>query len=284
MAWTKAPLQIAVLSLALSLDIVAIASFARPVHATHTLEYTGDRASNQQLPGNWQTAELISQTEDRGNNQPPNASWNAFDPPNRGVPGRREGGGTRGPECPTSTTALIPKSTMGRTISAKPTFFYYVPAALDKTVEFELADEADKTIYKTSFRMIAKAPGIVSVTLPADSAASLEVGKNYHWYFTIKCNPNDTEADIVVSGWINRVEITPALETQLDGVASDGDRLSIYAKESLWYEYLTTLANLRRSQPTDSALTVKWTELLSSVELEKIAQQPLVQIQLIPTN
>lgn len=284
MAWTKAPVQIAVLSLALSLDIVAIANFVRPVHAANTFADQGDRASTQQFPGNWQTAEPTSQTEGRGNNQPLNASWNAFDPPDRGVPGRREGGGTRGPECPTTTTALIPKSTMGRTVSAKPTFFYYVPAALDKTVEFELADEADKTIYKTSFRMIAKAPGIVSVTLPAASAASLEVGKNYHWYFTIKCNPNDAEADIVVSGWINRVELTPALKAQLDGVASESDRLSIYAKESLWYEYLSTLADLRRSQPSDSALTLKWTELLSAVELEKIAQQPLVESQLLPTN
>ena len=284
MAWTKAPLQIAVLSLALSMDIVAIASFVRPAHAANTFAQTGDRASTQHLSSNWLTAEPSSDNGGRDNSQRPNESWNAFEPPDRGVPGRREGGGTRGPDCPTSTTALIPKSTMGRTISAKPTFFYYVPAALDKTVEFELADEADKTIYKTSFRMIAKAPGIVSVTLPADNAASLEVGKNYHWYFTIKCNPNDTEADIVVSGWINRVDMTQTLKDRLDQAASAGERLSIYAQESLWYEYLNTLADLRRSEPTDSALTVKWTELLSSVELEKIAQQPLVQIELIPTN
>ncbi|HLO50083.1 MAG TPA: DUF928 domain-containing protein [Kamptonema sp.] len=285
MASTKAPLQIAVLSLALSMDIVAIATFVRPADAANTFADIGDRiSSTQKLPDYSLTAEPTTQNGGRGSSQLSNGSWNAFEPPDRGVPGRREGGGTRGPECPTSTTALIPKSTMGRTVSANPTFFYYVPAVLDKTVEFELADEADKTIYKTSFRMIAKAPGIVSVTLPAASGSSLEIGKNYHWYFTIKCNPNDTEADIVVSGWINRVEITPDLKAQLDRSTSESDRLSIYAKESLWYEYLTTLANLRRSQPTDSALTVKWTELLSAVELEKIAQQPLVQIQLIPTN
>ncbi|MDB9512864.1 DUF928 domain-containing protein [Kamptonema animale CS-326] len=284
MAWTKAPLHIAFLSLALSLDIVATSSFPREAMAANTLAETGDRASTQQIPDNWQTVEPTIPNGNSANTQRPDASWNAFEPPDRGVPGRREGGGTRGPECPTSTTALIPKSTMGRTISANPTFFYYVPATLDKTVEFELADEADKTVYKTSFRMIAKAPGIVSVTLPTANAASLEVGKNYHWYFTIKCNPNDSEADIVVSGWINRVEMTTGLKSQLDGVGSERDRLNIYAKESLWYEYITTLADLRRSQPADSALTVKWTELLSAVELEKIAQQPLVQIQLIPTN
>ena len=285
MAWTKAPLHIAFLSLALSLDIVATSSFPREAMAANILSEAGDRASTQQIPGNWQTVEPTIQNEGSASTQRPDASWNAFEPPDRGVPGRREGGGTRGPEeCPTNTTALIPKSTMGRTVSGNPTFFYYVPTTFDKTVEFELADEADKTIYKSSFRMIAKAPGIVSVTLPTANAASLEVGKNYHWYFTIKCNPNDNEMDIVVSGWINRVEMSADLKSQLDRAASTGDRLSIYAKESLWYEYITTLADLRRSHPADSALTVKWTELLSAVELEKIAQQPLVQSQLIPTN
>lgn len=283
MAWTKAPIQITLFSLALSLEMVATASFAKQPMAVNTLALSGDRASGLKLPDTQQTDELIAQNQG-ANNQRPNGSWNAFEPPERGVPGRREGGGTRGPECPTSTTALIPKSTMGRTVLAQPTFFYYLPTAIDKTVEFELTDEKEKTVYKTSFRMITKAPGIVSVNLPAGNVASLESGKNYHWYFTIKCNPDDNEADIVVSGWINRVSMTPALTSQLDGAKSERDRLNIYAKESLWYEYLSTLASLRRSQPTDSALTVKWIELLSAVELEKIAEQPLVQSQLLPVN
>jgi hypothetical protein len=173
---------------------------------------------------------------------------------------------------------------MGRTILAKPTFLYYVPTAIDKKIDFELTDEKENPVYKTTFRMIAKAPGIVSVNLPAGSLASLESGKSYHWYFTIRCNPEDNEADIVVSGWINRVSMTPELTSLLDEAKSDRDRLSIYAKESLWYEYISTLASLRRSQPNDSALTVKWIELLNAVELENIAEQPLVSSELIPVN
>ncbi|OCQ93913.1 hypothetical protein BCD67_20545 [Oscillatoriales cyanobacterium USR001] len=284
MAWTNAPKQIALFSLALSLEMFTTASFAKQPLSVSVLALSGDRISSPQILGSQPTVELLSQNQGAANNQRPGGTWNNFEPPDRGVPGRREGGGTRGPECPTSTTALIPKSTMGRTMLAQPTFFYYVPTAIDKTVEFELLDENEKTIYKTNFRMITKAPGIVSVNLSAKNAVSLEAGKNYHWYFTIKCNPNDNEADIVVSGWINRISMTPALTSQLDGVKSERDRLNIYAKESLWYEYLSTLANLRRSQPTDSTLTAQWIEVLSAVELDKIAEQPLVQSQVLPVN
>jgi hypothetical protein len=283
MAWTKAFIRIALFSLALSWEMVASAGFAKQPMAVNRLTPLGDRASNLQLPDSQPSSELISQNQGNTNNRPLNSPWNAFDPPDRGAPGRREGGGTRGPQCP-STTALIPKSTMGRTVLAKPTFLYDLSTAIDKKVEFELTDESENSIYKTSLRMITKAPGIVSVNLPAANVASLESGKNYHWYFTIKCDPDDNAADIMVSGWINRVSMTPALTSQLDGAKSERDRLSIYAQESLWYEYLSTLASLRRSQPNDSTLTVKWMEVLSAVELENLAEKPLVPIELMPVN
>jgi hypothetical protein len=173
---------------------------------------------------------------------------------------------------------------MGRTVSAKPTFFYYVPIALDKTVQFELADERDKTIYKKSFQMVTSRAGIVSVSLGEDdNRPALEVGKNYHWYFTIKCNSKNSKDDVIVSGWINRTPIAPTLKTELDR-SSDRDRLSILTQQCLWYEYLATLAKLRLSSPGDASLALKWSEVLGSVELGKIAQEPLVSSQLTPTT
>lgn len=68
--------------------------------------------------------ERVQQPEQPGqSSDSPFTNWNAFTPPERGVPGRREGGGTRGIGCPGSMTALIPESTMGRTASGQPAFF-----------------------------------------------------------------------------------------------------------------------------------------------------------------
>lgn len=291
MAWIKSPLYITALSLALSLDVTAVANWNAPARAVNADALSKDGMIAQPRLTRRQTFEL-AQTEGTSGNFPTSGSWNAFEPPQRGVPGRREGGGTRngdilGEGCgfaPQDLKAILPTTTMGRTVADKPTVLLSLPTAINKTVEFELADETDNTVYKTSFTMVASGPGIVSVTPPPTvNVPTLEVGKNYHWYLIVKCRPNDTESDIVVSGWINRVELAPMLTKDLE-IASDRDRLKIYEQQGLWYEYLTTLAELRRSSPEDANLALQWTEVLQSVALDKIAQQPFVRSQLIPSN
>ena len=281
----KSALNIGVLSLILSLEAVAAGSFLIPAEALNSRANIVQRPSRPQLPLNWQTVQPPESSGSRPNIQPTGATWNSFQPPEDGVPGRREGGGTRGLECPTATTALtalIPQATMGQTISAKPTFFYYLPVPLDKTVQFELADQRDKTLYKKSFRMVTSRAGIVSVSLDSDdNSPALEVGKNYQWYFTIKCNPKNTTEDVLVSGWINRTALAPTVKTELDR-SPDRTKLSIFAQQRLWYEYLATLAQLRIESPSDASLAIKWSAVLNSVQLGKIAQEPLVPSELTP--
>ncbi|MEG4629650.1 DUF928 domain-containing protein [Microcoleus sp. AR_TQ3_B6] len=285
MAW-KYALNIGAISLILSLEAFAVGSFLRPAEALNSPANSVHRRSPPQLPLTWQTVLPAQASGSRSNSQQLGASWNSFQPPQQGVPGRREGGGTRGLECstaPTALTALIPQSTMGQTISAKPTFFYYLPQALDKTVEFELADETDKTLYKKSFRMVTSRAGVVRVSLDSDdNSPALEVGKNYQWYFTIKCNAkNHTTDEALVSGWINRTALAPNVKTELDRSPSRA-KLSIFAQQGLWYDYLATLALLRMESPSDASLAHEWSAVLNSVQLGKIAQEPLVPSELTP--
>jgi hypothetical protein len=285
MAW-KYALNIGAISLILSLEAFAVGSFLRPAEALNSPANSVHRRSPPQLPLHWQTVLPAQASGSRSNSQLLAVSWNSFQPPQQGVPGRREGGGTRGLECstaPTALTALIPQSTMGQTISAKPTFFYYLPVAVDKTVEFELADETDKTLYKKSFRMVTSRAGVVRVSLDSDdNSPALEVGKNYHWYFTIKCNAkNYTTDEVLVSGWINRTALAPNVNTELDR-SPDRAKLSIFAQQGLWYDYLATLALLRMESPSDASLAIEWSAVLHSVQLGKIAQEPLVPTELTP--
>jgi hypothetical protein len=281
----KSALNIGALSLILSLEAVLLGSFLIPAEALNSPANSVHPPSQPRLPLNWQTAQPPEISGSRPNSQQFGVAWNSFQPPEQGVPGRREGGGTRGLECTATNalTALIPQSTMGQTISAKPTFFYYLPAAIDKTVQFELADETDKTLYKKSFRLVTSRGGIVSISLGSDSnSPALEVGKNYQWYFTIKCNPKNYRDEVLVSGWINRTALAPTVKIQLDRSPDPRAKLSIFAQQGLWYEYLATLAQLRVESPSDASLALKWSEVLSSVELRKIAQEPLVPSQLTP--
>jgi hypothetical protein len=212
------------------------------------------------------------------NSQNIQGQWDAYDPPDRGIPGRIEGGGTRGP-CPVNPsdrlTALSPETNAALTVSAYPTFFVYVPENYtQKQVNFNLAVYVDgntKEVYKTNFTTPAN-PGIVSFSLPKDlNLPALEIGQNYYWSFTLLCNPQKPDQDRIVDGWIKRVTNSQA-NTDLPR-----DRLIAYTKEAIWQDTLSTLADLHRTNPNDPQLTDQWTSLLKSVGLTEIANKPFVE-------
>ncbi len=193
--------------------------------------------------------------------------------------GRRKPASPRGPCSPSekSLMALLPKTNLGLTVTGYPTFFFYIPQTPIATAEFVLLDEENKTkVYETTFTIRGKT-GIASLTLPASKTLPpLAVGKTYHWYISMICDPEDRSGDIYVDGWVQRVEANPNLVSQLEK-ASSRDRIALYRKNDLWFDTLRTLAERRRLSPDDTAIATEWTSLLKSVGLDEIAQEPLVQ-------
>lgn len=235
-------------------------------------------------------------------------SWN-FDPPNRGNPDNREGGATRGPDCvpdptgknPTKYITLLgpewesqpksntrsllnagPKPGVSSTISAYPTFYWYVPETTARSMKFALREfvgqnagdeDGYREIYTTTFA-IAGNPGIVSLRLPPYASLSpLEVGKEYSWKLTLVC---DSENDISVAGSIKRVPVDPLLANRI-ATATLEQRVELYADAQLWQETLTSLAELRRLRPNDPTIAIAWEKLLKSAGLGAVAKEPLLQ-------
>lgn len=137
-------------------------------------------------------------------------------------------------------------------------------------------EDGGKVVYETAFKI--EKPGIVGVTIPAAAGdkKSLEVGKRYQWSFSVVCNPKDRSTDFYVTAYVERIAPQPSLKNDLanpDPMA----RLSVYAKNGIWYETVATLAEMRRKTPDDAQLTAEWTQLLKSQKLDSIANQPLVQ-------
>ncbi|WP_084613268.1 DUF928 domain-containing protein [Planktothrix rubescens] len=220
--------------------------------------------------------ERVQQPEQPGqSSDSPFTNWNAFTPPERGVPGRREGGGTRGIGCPSSMTALIPESTMGRTASGQPAFFLYISGTVDqKILEFEIADEGDKTLYKTTFPISTDRPGIVGIQWSENAkSVTLQDNKNYRWYIALKCNSSDTSNDLFVSGWINSVALSPNQKLELGETTDPLERLKIYANQGLWYETLLTLATLKLNDSENLFLKNKWNDLLKSIGFDPDQKQ-----------
>lgn len=194
-----------------------------------------------------------------------------------GLPGRRVGGGTRG-ECnfgEKTLTALIPKNNLGLTVAGHPKFFFYIPETSDsQAVEFVLRDETDRQVYEKTFKTTGTS-GVISLSLPESAQLKpLEIGKKYHWYLSVICNAQNRAQDISVDGWIQRVEPNRTLASKLEKVAPR-ERAALYAASDLWHEALTTLAQMRHSRPNDSTIAAEWAQLLQSVGLDNIAQEPV---------
>ncbi|MEM9215199.1 MAG: DUF928 domain-containing protein [Cyanobacteria bacterium P01_F01_bin.150] len=218
----------------------------------------------------------------------PNPSKQFVPPPpptTLGTPqGRSRGGGSRGdclwPEDSPPLTALVPtnknelaglESVWSYTMSDRPTFWFYLPYELEATTDvlFILQDGDGNTLeaYSQMFRP-SLSPGIVSITLP-DIAPPLDVGKGYHWFFQVYCDENPDFVD----GWVYRTAPETELDQQLQA-AVPKDQSAIYANNGIWQEAIASLARLRQADPEDGAIASDWRQLLESVGLEAIADQP----------
>lgn len=208
-----------------------------------------------------------------------------FRPPRRSIPGRRESGGTRGPACvqgPANLTVLLPQGNVGLTTAEYPQFFWYLPKTRAKTMQFSLyrGDErepAQELLYEKMLTTPEQA-GVVSFPLPKGAdVPPLSVGQTYFWTVTLMCEPDDPLKNIHAEGWIERTAIEPSLAKEL-AATKLSDRPQIYAQNGIWFETLSTLAALRCTETQNSALTKSWDELLKSVKLDRVAEQPLIQV------
>jgi len=198
-----------------------------------------------------------------------------FIPPTGGLPANREGGSARGGLCPVSPqqlTALLPHSSLGLTVAARPSFFVYLPPTGGRPVELMLQDSQGNVVHLASFQ--TNKVGLVWVDLPGH-APELKVGETYRWYLSIICDPNDSSASLHVGGWVQRVALTDKLRQQL-AKSPVGDRPYLYARAGLWHETLASLVELRQAQPNNTSLQADWALLLQMEGLDRIAQELIV--------
>lgn len=204
-----------------------------------------------------------------------------FKPPGNLAPKRSIGGASRsGGKCfskATKTSALvtplIPTTNNGLTMAERPTLFVYVPQTSAKEVFFSIKGEDSNYHYQTTFRL-PKNPGVIGFKLPS-SARALQIGKNYKWSFVMVCDRSLEPDDPGVTGWIRRVKPSSGLVNQRQS-QTEVELASLLASAGIWYDTLSTLAQLRRSQPQNPTVTANWQELLKSVGLDAIANEPLI--------
>jgi Domain of Unknown Function (DUF928) len=204
-----------------------------------------------------------------------------------GRPPNRTSGGSRS-NCLQQIVAMVPgngtvdvrenkcvaqsESFPALTVSATPTFWFYLPALKEPNLSAEFVlFEGDRLVYKQAVPL-SETPGAIGIR----PQQSLETGKQYRWFFSVLINPQRPSQNPVVEGSVERVELNATLKNQLKAASSARDRVAIYASHGIWYDALTELGELYRTNPQNRKVQEDWADLLHSVGLGAIAEVPIV--------
>jgi hypothetical protein len=219
-------------------------------------------------------------------------------PPDTGTPTGRPVPGTTRPEaaCPATAKplmAIVANNGEDFTLSAHPTFWFYIPYRAEqlKTIEFMLLNRNEReTIYQTSIKLTDK-PGLIKVTLPNDSQSALAENQTYRWRLNLDCQPDRTlEPDLAIDGWVRRLPMNSQLEAQLETqleaqleaqLRTTTEVTRIYQDNHIWMDAIAHAADQHFANPTDVANYHSWRQILQTLNLSEIAEEPLTNTELI---
>ena len=189
-----------------------------------------------------------------------------YQPPRRGAPNTRVGGGTRGLVGEAPTVHVLAPDHVGLTVKEQPILNWYVSKPTSMRFEFMLIDEEgidpllELTLDSTELK-----GGIQSLNL-ADHGVKLKPGMQYQWSVVLIPEEGHRSNDIISSGMIERRDLTSSLKTKLNKADSKED-VFIYAQEGYWYDAITELTALMEKNPDDEMLKKQHAALLNQVGL-----------------
>jgi Domain of Unknown Function (DUF928) len=163
--------------------------------------------------------------------------------------------------------------------SAYPTLWFYVPYAITPQrpaeLRLESPDPADPAYrqQRTVVRLTQASAGVVGIPFPKTEQA-LRPNQEYDFQLVVRCDERDASINQFVNFAVMRQVLQPGTQKQLVS-STTSDRLRLYPTLGLWDEALSTLVSLRRQNPSDRQLKSEWQKLLETLDLGKIANQPL---------
>lgn len=188
--------------------------------------------------------------------------------PRRSAPRSTAGGGVRGNLHPctvkneTPLTALHPPDQLSTTTLGNPTLFVYVPPTIATAARFTLTSPVGDKVYETAVALPSQS-GVMRLPLP--DTIALATATPYRWRLVMLCGAEEE----MVRGQILRVELGPEAKSAI-ATAQGLQKAELYAQSEVWLDTLMTLAADYAQYRAD------WRELLTSVGLGAIADQPLL--------
>ena len=193
-----------------------------------------------------------------------------YNPPKRGAPGGRVGGGTRGIQREVFLLSVLAPDHSGFTTSEQPSLYWFISNATSLPVEVTVMDpQGVQPILETQLPSPVAA-GVHRIRL-SDHNVRLAPGAAYRWFVSVVPDAERRSKDITAGGAIERVEMPEGLKAKV-AQAGKSDLPSIYAEAGLWYDTVAAISELIEAAPQDQALRKQRTALLSQVGLTGITE------------
>ena len=194
-----------------------------------------------------------------------------YQPPQRGAPQARVGGGTRGIGGDVPELQVLAPDHVGLTTQAQPTLYWYAHSPVTAHIEFALIDEESIDPLLELDTGEVKVTGVQHLNL-ADHNITLSPGIPYQWSVALIMDEDSRSTDVIASGVVELIEPNKEMKSRID--ASQGtDLVAAYANEGVWYDALDTISSMIDKSPADQQLIAIRATLLDQVGLQEVSQK-----------
>ncbi len=200
----------------------------------------------------------------------PAAAQIQYDPPKRGAPKGRVGGGTRGLEARELSLAVIAPDHPGLSSGASPKLYWFLSRPINAAFEVSVIEDGATDAILDRAIPAPQLAGVQALDLAALGVA-LKPDREYRWFISLIANPGARSGDTVASGKVIW-ESLPATVSERLAAADPVSRPGILAASGYWYDAYAQLRGLRESNPDDAMLRAMEVALIGQVGLRDVVR------------
>lgn len=175
-----------------------------------------------------------------------------------------------------SLVALLPGELV-KTVARLPVVLIYLPPHTAPRAEIVLAKDNGFThvVYRQQLELPEQA-GLLRIPFPNNAElVDFTPDNPCYWRFTLSYALRGRGEPEAVSGGLQRVAITPEVQTQLQQ-ASPQERVELYQSLELPYDAGVELDGLRRAYPHDAVVQELWSTWVTAQGWEDLATVPTI--------
>ena len=194
---------------------------------------------------------------------------------NKTVPRARVGGSLRGTDGKDPEIVALVPDHVGLTVKQAPALNWFLSKPTSLPIRFTLIDTRTvKPLHEGPIPTPAQA-GVQSLDLK-DFGLTLEPDVQYRWYISAIRNPDSPSQDIVAGGMIERCEFSTCLVEMEVDLSCDRPSVLRNAVRGFWYDAVSCLSDLIKTDAQDASLRRMRASLLKQVGLNGVAEWDLM--------